>query len=161
MKELKIVYKRLDELKPYENNPRINDNAVDSVMQSISAVGFRVPLTITDDGVIVTGHTRYKAAEKLELDKIPCIIADDLTDEQVRIFRIIDNKTSELSEWDFEKLKQEFYELDFDFEAFGFDNLFEEIKEELKNTSQELSVDDYSDDEFECTCPRCGFKFNR
>lgn len=63
MKELKIVYKELDELKPYENNPRINDNAVDSVIQSISAVGFRVPLTITADGVIVTGHTRYKAAE--------------------------------------------------------------------------------------------------
>ena len=84
-----------------------------------------------------------------------------MTDEQVRVFRIIDNKTSELSEWDFEKLKQEFYGLDFDFEAFGFDNLFEEIKEELKNTSQELSVDDYNDGEFECTCPRCGFKFNR
>lgn len=120
-----------------------------------------MPLIITADSVIITGHTRYKAAEKLKLNKIPCIIADDLTDEQVRIFRIIDNKTSELSEWDFEKLKQELYELDFDFEAFGFDNLLEEIKEELQNTSQELSVDDYSDDEFECTCPRCGFKFNR
>lgn len=161
MKELKIVHKRLDELKPYDNNPRINDNAVDAVVKSINEVGFRVPLIITADSVIITGHTRYKAAEKLKLNKIPCIIADDLTDEQVRIFRIIDNKTSELSEWDFEKLKQELYELDFDFEAFGFDNLLEEIKEELQNTSQELSVDDYSDDEFECTCPRCGFKFNR
>lgn len=90
----KIVYKRLDELKPYENNPRRNDKAVDAVAASIEQFGFKVPIVIDNDNVIVAGHTRYKAAGKLNMDEVPCIVADDLTPEQIKAFRLADNKTA-------------------------------------------------------------------
>lgn len=158
---MQIVYKHLNEIKPYENNPRINDGAVEAVMKSISEFGFKIPIIIDNNNIIIAGHTRYKAAKGLNIQSVPCITADDMTPEQVKAFRIIDNKTTEFSDWDFEKLKQEFSEIDFDFSQFGFENLTEAVREELDNTSQELSVDDYSDEQFECECPRCGFKFNR
>ena len=91
----------------YENNPRNNDNAVEAVAESIKNFGFKVPIVIDAENVIVAGHTRYKAALKLGLEKIPCIIADDLTEEQIKAFRLIENKTSELATWDFEKLGAE------------------------------------------------------
>ena len=104
---MEIVEKSIDELIPYENNPRINDNAVDTVARSISEFGFRTPIIIDRQNVIVAGHTRLKAAKKLKLKKVPCIIADDLTDEQLRAFRLVDNKAAELSTWDYEKLEIE------------------------------------------------------
>ena len=94
----------ISELHPYENNPRNNDDAVDAVAKSIETFGFKAPLIIDKENVIVCGHTRYKAAMKLGLQTVPCVIADDLTPEQVKAFRLVDNKTSELSGWDFEKL---------------------------------------------------------
>jgi site-specific DNA-methyltransferase (adenine-specific) len=97
---MNVVEKRLDEITPYENNPRINDGAVDAVAESIKAYGWKVPIVVDSDGVIVTGHTRYKAARKLGLEKVPCVIASDLTPEQCRAFRIADNKTSDFSIWD-------------------------------------------------------------
>ena len=93
----------LNDLKEYENNPRKNDKAVGAVLESIKAFGFRVPLIIDGENVIVAGHTRKKAAELLGLSSVPCIKADDLTPEQIKAFRLADNKTAELSEWDFEK----------------------------------------------------------
>lgn len=86
-------------LKPYEKNPRRNDDAVKYVMQSIKDFGFKVPIVIDKNNVIVTGHTRYKASIKLGLKKVPCIVADDLTEEQIKAFRLIDNQTAEKSEW--------------------------------------------------------------
>lgn len=121
-----LIYKSLDELKPYENNPRVNDKAVDSVALSIEEFGFKVPIIIDRNGVIVAGHTRWKASKKLGLDSVPCIIADDLTDEQIKAFRLADNKIGELAEWDFTKLEEELLEiadmdLDFSMSDFGFD----------------------------------------
>lgn len=88
------------DIRPYDKNPRKNDNAVDAVANSIRTFGFKVPIVIDADNVIVCGHTRYKAALKLGLDSVPCIVADDLSPEQVKAFRLVDNKTAELAEWD-------------------------------------------------------------
>ena len=96
---MKIIDKKLSELKPYEKNPRKNDEAVKYVMESIKEFGFKVPIIIDKNNVIVCGHTRYKASKKLKLDTVPCIIADDLTEEQIKAFRLADNKVSEKGEW--------------------------------------------------------------
>ena len=130
---MKIVSVKLHDLKPYENNPRLNDNAVDSVANSIKEFGFKVPLVITKDNEIVAGHTRYKASLKLGLDEVPCIIADDLSDEQIKAFRLADNKVSELAEWDFTKLEIELSEIEMDMSLFSFEDL--EIEEEEEETT--------------------------
>lgn len=92
---MQVIDRPLDGIRPYEDNPRNNDDAVDKVAESIQKFGFKVPIVIDSEGVIVAGHTRYKAAQKLGLEKIPCIVADDLTDAQVRAFRLVDNKVAE------------------------------------------------------------------
>ncbi len=119
---MNIIEMNVDELIPYENNPRKNDAAVDKVALSISAFGFKVPIVIDKDNVIVTGHTRLKAAKKLGLKTVPCIMADDLTDDQIKAFRLADNKVSEFSEWDEEKLMKELEALgDIDMSLYGFE----------------------------------------
>lgn len=121
---MEIVMKRLQELRPYEKNPRKNDAAVDFVANSIKEFGFKVPIVIDKDGVIVCGHTRYKAAKKLQLAEVPCICADDLTDEQIKAYRLADNKVGEASEWDEDLLAEALASLpDFDMSDFGFDAL--------------------------------------
>lgn len=118
---MQVIYKKLEEIRPYENNPRINDDAVEYVANSIKEFGFKVPIIIGKDGVIVTGHTRYKASQKLGLKEVPCIIADDLTEEQIKAFRLADNKVSERSYWDFSMLNEELNDiLDINMEEFGF-----------------------------------------
>ena len=96
---MEIINKKLSELKQYENNPRNNDAAVDGVAASIKEFGFKVPIIIDNNNMIVCGHTRYKAAKKLKLDTVPCIIADDLTEAQIKAFRLADNKVSEKATW--------------------------------------------------------------
>ncbi len=128
MEKLKIVYRKINDLTPYDNNPRLNDAAVDAVAKSIEEFGFKVPIVIDKDGVIVAGHTRLKAAKQLHIDEVPCIIADDLSDEELKAFRLADNKVSELAEWDFDKLDAELKNIDFDMSDFGFD--FNTIDEE-------------------------------
>lgn len=124
---MEIILKKLEELSPYENNPRNNDEAAEYVANSIQEFGFKVPIIVDKDGVIVAGHTRYKAAQILGIDKVPCIIADDLTEEQVKAFRLADNKVAGIATWDFEKLDLELKELqDFDMESFGFESDYEE-----------------------------------
>lgn len=129
---MNIIEKKIEDLKPYEKNPRKNDASVPKVMQSIKEFGFKVPLVVDKDGVIVTGHTRYKAAIKLGLKTVPCIIADDLTPEQIKAYRLADNKVSEFSVWDYELLAEELGELDdmFDMEELGFNLDMEELKEQ-------------------------------
>ena len=118
-----IKMMRLGDLRPYEKNPRKNDEAVKYVQESIKEFGFKVPIVIDRDFVIVAGHTRYKAAKKLDLKEVPCIVADDLTDEQIKAFRLADNKVAEKAEWDFNILSAELDELfDFDMTAFGFED---------------------------------------
>lgn len=106
---------------PYENNPRINDNAVDAVAASIKEFGFKVPIIVDKNNVIVAGHTRLKAAQKLGLEEVPVIVADDLSEEQVKAFRLADNKVSELADWDFQKLEEELAGLELDMSQFNFD----------------------------------------
>lgn len=117
-----IIYKNLNEIKEYENNPRRNAVAVDKVAESIRQFGFKVPLVLDKHCVIVAGHARYKAAKQLGLDKVPCLVADDLSDEQVRAFRLADNKTAEFSEWDEELLLNELTGIfNIDMTMLGFD----------------------------------------
>lgn len=94
MNDLKIFQKKVNELIPYINNPRVNDGAVDAVASSIAEFGFKVPLVIDKNNVVVTGHTRLKAALKLGLDSVPCIIADELTDAQIKAYRLVDNRVA-------------------------------------------------------------------
>ena len=124
---MNIIEKRIDEIKPYEKNPRKNDHAVKYVVESIRQFGFKNPIVIDKNGVIVAGHTRYKAAKKLNLEEVPCIVADDLTDEQIKAFRLADNKVAEKADWDFELLNAELDELlDFDMGDFGFYDAYNE-----------------------------------
>ena len=119
---MQVVEKKLKDIVPYEKNPRKNDSAVDTVASSISQFGFKVPVVIDKDNVIVCGHTRYKAAKKLGLEKVPCVVADDLTDEQIKAYRLADNKVSELAEWDIDLLGEELDGIfDIDMTDFGFD----------------------------------------
>lgn len=136
---MKIIELAIDELTPYENNPRNNAPAVKAVAESIKQFGFKVPIVVDKDNVIVAGHTRHQAALLLGLDSVPVIRADDLTDDQVRAFRLADNKTAELAEWDDEKLNLELAQLsDFDMAAFGFD--------ELDDTADVEEMDDDPDE---------------
>lgn len=124
-----IVSKKITDIRPYEKNPRKNDEAVKYVAESIKEFGFKVPIVIDKNGVIVAGHTRYKAAKKLNLKEVPCIVADDLTDEQIKAFRLADNKVAEKAEWDLDLLSVELDDLfDFDMTVFGFEDEAEEEK---------------------------------
>lgn len=119
---MKIIEKNIDSLTPYHNNPRNNENAVEPVAESIREFGFKIPIVIDSDGVIIAGHTRHKAAQKIGLKKVPCIVADDLTPEQIKAFRLADNKVSEFATWDLEKLDAELAALsEFGMQDFGFD----------------------------------------
>lgn len=131
---MQIVMLPTSILVPYENNPRHNDDAVAKVAASIAKFGFKVPIVIDANNVIVTGHTRLRAAQQLGLEEIPCIIADDLTAAQSKAFRLADNKVSETATWDMDKLMQEMEELSFDFELsdFGFELSFDLFPEESK-----------------------------
>lgn len=126
--EIKMV--KVDDLKPYVNNPRLNDDAVEYVANSIKQFGFKVPMVIDKDNVIVAGHTRYKASLELGLQEVPCIVADDLTEEQIKAFRLADNKVSEQADWNIELLDEELNDLDLDMSEFGFSEL-------------NINVDDY------------------
>ncbi len=130
---MKIVYKKTEELIPYINNPRKNDNAVDAVASSIKNFGFKVPIVIDAKNEIVAGHTRLKAAKKLGMEEIPCVVADDLSDAQIKAFRIADNKVSEFAEWDEDKLTMELEKLaDEDvFTGFDFEELESLLDEEI------------------------------
>lgn len=137
---MEIIKLHTKDVKPYENNPRENEKAVDKVAASIKEFGFKVPIVIDNDNVIVAGHTRHKAAEKLGLKEIPCVRANDLTPEQVKAFRLADNKTAELSTWDFTKLEEEMAQItEIDMESLGF-ALAEESGDEYDDTAPEASM---------------------
>lgn len=122
---MEIIEKKISELKAYKNNPRNNDEAVKYVANSIKEFGFRVPIVIDKEGTIVCGHTRLKAAKILKLEKVPCVVADDLSPEQIKAFRLADNKVGEIAEWDMAGLNMELGGLDFDMESFGFSAMME------------------------------------
>lgn len=137
---MKIETMKVDDLIPYERNPRDNDKAVDAVANSIKEFGFLVPVVIDKDNVVAAGHTRIKAAKKLGIKEVPAVRASDLTDEQIRAFRLADNKTSELAGWDFDILPEEIKEIqDLDLTKFGFEQNEIEDPEDVKE-------DDYDED---------------
>ena len=150
---MQLVEKSVSDLKMYDNNPRKNDTAVDAVAKSIKEFGFKQPIVIDKNNVIVAGHTRYKALLKLGIDRVPCVVADDLTDEQIKGFRLVDNKTSELAEWDYSLL---------DFELEGIENIdmseFQFVDFDIDwDKVEEINKENYEKPESEkLRCPICG-----
>lgn len=166
---MRIIERKLQDIIPYENNPRKNDEAVDKVAASIEQFGFNVPVLVDKDGVLVAGHTRLKAAERLGMEKVPCIIIDSLDDEKIRQFRILDNKTGELSSWDYDKLILELNAIpEIDMAAFEFGDFSgtaaigtgDGVKEQNLDEGIEIDLDDFEDDAFDYECPYCGFRWN-
>ena len=153
--EIKLV--KIADIRPYDRNPRNNDGAVNAVAASIKEFGWQQPIVVDRDGVIIAGHTRYKAAQKLKCKEVPVVVAENLTDEQVRAYRLADNKTGELAGWDFSALEEELAGLaEIDMQQFGFtgseaedfniDNLFAEAAPKEQETK-------------EIKCPHCGMYF--
>jgi len=157
---LTIEMVRVADLREYENNPRVNDNGVWALMNSIREFGFLVPIVIDGDGVIAAGHTRVKAARELGMEAVPCVRAAGLSPEQVKAFRLADNQLAGLSSWDNEKLIEELAELSaVDLSAFGFD-----VDAILQAGAAALDLDAGAREEkdsegIECHCPKCGFIF--
>ena len=144
--KMNIVYKKVKDLIPYENNPRNNDVAVDYVANSIKEFGFKVPVVVDKDNVVVAGHTRLKACEKLGIDEVPCIVADDLTEDQIKAFRLADNKVGEIATWDLDKLSIELDGLqDIDMSDFGFDIGADAVRTEVGSTGSESGGENEDD----------------
>lgn len=159
------------DLVPYASNPRKNDSAVNAVASSIRTFGFRNPIVVDANGVVIAGHTRLKAAQMLKMDKVPVVRADDLTEEEANAFRLVDNKAQELSSWDFGLLMDELADIDIDMDQFGFAYDADDDKQERRKTVEgsrtsnlddgyEIDVDSFAEEEFACECPECGFRFN-
>ena len=148
---MNIVNIKTDKLIPYINNPRDNTNAIDKVASSIQEFGFKVPIVVDKDNVVINGHTRLLASKKLGLEEVPCIIADDLSEAQIKAFRIADNKVSEYSTWDMELLQIELEalcEMGIDMEITGFNEIecMEMLEDIMPNTDDyDVDIDDYDD----------------
>lgn len=137
---MNIVELSIHDLVPYENNPRNNIEAIEYVANSIEKFGFKVPIVVDTNNVIVAGHTRYMASKKLGLETVPCIVADDLTEEQIKAFRLADNKVSEIATWDDELLAIELSDIvDIDMGDFGFE--LDGLEDDFDLEKQEERVD--------------------
>lgn len=153
MNKEQIVYKKVSELKLNPNNPRKNDDAVDVIAKSIEKYGFKNPLIIDENNVVWCGNTRLKASKKLKLKEVPCIIASDLTEEQIRELALIDNKSGEVADWDYDLLKEELSVLDLS----DFDLSWGIIDEEDVNIDDFFTdVEEKSKEPKTIKCPHCG-----
>lgn len=161
---MKVENKLIDTIKPYENNPRDNDDAINAVANSIHEFGWQQPIVVDKDNVIIAGHTRYKAAQSLGLKEVPVVVASNLSDQQVKAYRLADNKTAELADWDTKKLDEELQDiLDIDMTDFGFDEDIEfDPADDVDTRIDEPTDIDEDDDLIEVKCPKCGevFKVN-
>lgn len=138
----KIQEINIKQIIPYDKNPRKNNDAVGPVAESIKEFGFKVPIVLDKNNVIIAGHTRFKAAKKLKMKTVPCIVADDLTEEQVKAFRLADNKVGEIAEWDTDLLHMELDDIfDIDMELFGF-----ELIDDEEEGNAEVIEDDYNEE---------------
>lgn len=154
---METITKKVSELIPYVNNPRNNDDAVDAVANSIKNFGFKVPIVVDSNNEVINGHTRLKAAKKLGLETVPVIVADDLTLEQIKAFRLADNKVGEIATWDENALAVELEELknlDFDMSEFEFEMDEPQIQEKDENTDsviidEKMIIIIESDNDFE------------
>ncbi|MCR1522300.1 ParB N-terminal domain-containing protein [Clostridioides difficile] len=161
MNKREVVYLNLEDIKPYQNNPRNNEQAIEKVVNSIKKFGFNNPITVDKNYVIVTGHTRYEASKILNLKQVPCLVLKDLTEEEIRAYRLADNKTGEFSDWEFDKLTKELAEIEnIDMSTLGFNiQMFEDLGV--------LDSDFILDEELEekekkgksVKCPCCGEEF--
>ena len=141
---MEIIYKKVGDLIPYEKNPRKNTKAVKYVAKSIEEFGFKQPIIIDRDNVVVCGHTRLMATKQLGIEEVPCIVADDLTDEQIKAFRLADNKVSEQAEWDIGLLNEELDDiLNVDMGDFGFDIFSMDDLEEMEGYNSEEDEREY------------------
>ena len=141
--KLEIEYVDINTVIPYENNPRNNDQAVEYVANSIKEFGFKVPIVVDKNNVIVTGHTRLRASKLLGLKEVPIIKAEDLTEEQIKAFRLADNKVSEFAKWDENMLNIELDDLDINMDDFGFE-FDDDIEEEFKQNERHRTNDAYN-----------------
>lgn len=168
---MKLETLKLADIKPYENNPRKNDDAVNAVAESIRQCTYIVPIIVDEEHVILAGHTRYKALKALETEEVPCLICDGLTEEQKKKYRYLDNKTGEKATWDLLKLEQELEGIDL--EGFDFFGMATDLtgtigaekgsgddSETEINGSTEYDTEVFGDEEFKYQCPACGFRFN-
>ena len=171
MGQLRVKYVPIGDVRPYEDNPRRNDGAVQAVATSIREFGWKQPIVVDADGTIVVGHTRYKAAQALGMTDVPVVVASDLTPEQCAAYRLADNRVGELAQWDSELLAQELDGLaDIDMSVFGFDS-----GELMDADGIDKLFSDYDQDEASAkggsadvqkeresrtiTCPHCGMVF--
>lgn len=137
--KLKVQYWPIDEVHPYPNNPRNNDDAVEYVANSIREFGWQQPIVVDNDGTIIAGHTRLKAAKMLGMETVPVVVADNLTPAQVNAYRLADNKVAEAATWDMDALAVELEGLEvdfdmtmFDFDEIGFEPSFDDVEDEQK-----------------------------
>ena len=158
---MKLQCLGLWDIRPYENNPRYNDNAVEAVAESIRQCSYVQPIIVDERHVILAGHTRYKALQLLGYDSCECLIVENLTDEQKRKFRYLDNKTGEAAEWDVAKLEEELKGLDLGpLDFFNMEG--EEFTVNEKNDQVgaiEYDPEEFGDEQFRYECPECGFRF--
>lgn len=143
---MKIITLGIDEIIPYDKNPRINDHAVEGVRKSIEEFGFLVPIIVDKNNIIVAGHTRHKALKELGKKEVECIRADDLTEAQIEAFRLVDNKVHEYSYWDYEKLEEEVNEIaaaGVSKDLLGFSDF------EIENLGNDFNADRFTVEEFE------------
>lgn len=160
MDKIKIEYRSVDELIPYANNPRDNSGAVDAVAESIKEYGFKNPIVIDKNNVIIAGHTRLLASEQLGLEEIPTIKAEDLDSDQVKAFRVADNKTSEFADWDIKQLNKELEEIGDMFTAFyvSEEEMFKSVEEaDTELEEYEEPVEEVVKEEV-YRCPDCRFE---
>lgn len=158
---MKIVYRPLNDLVPYIRNPRNTEKAVNKVAASIQAFGFLVPIVIDQDNVIVAGHTRLLAARKLGLEEVPTVTVEELSEDQIRAYRLVDNRVAEMAVWDEQLLGEtlDFIGDEMDMGQFGFEDIAPERNERI-DTNMEFDEDDFGDEAFEYECPECGFHFS-
>ena len=142
----------IDDIKPYENNPRFNDNAVEYVKNSIKKFKYTQPIIVDKNNVVIAGHTRLKALKELGYDKVEVIKREDLTDEEAKALRLADNKVAEMAEWDFELLDEELADLE-DMTDFGFQN-FEDI--DLDSFFEKTNSEKQEEKKKTIKCPKCG-----
>lgn len=168
MSSLKVETWPIERLVPYCRNPRKNDDQVDRMVSAIKEFGFRIPVVAKSDGSVVDGHLRLKAAQKLGMAEVPVALADELSDAQVKAFRLLANKSANWAQWDDDLLKLELQDLQdmaYDMELTGFDekelgDICSFSEEKTEEGAKEMDIDDFSDEEFKHECPRCKFRFN-
>ena len=156
---MELIEKKCKDIMPYPNNPRKNDQAVEAVMESIRQCGYVAPIIVDENNVILAGHTRYKALKRLGYETVHVLVKTGLTEEQKRKYRLLDNKTAELADWDYTLLEEELTGLDFEGLELSWGVEGQE-EEPLEEGAEEMDVNDFDDENFQCQCPRCGFRFN-